>query len=55
MCGCSIAVANALPVVKKRVDFITRGAHGDGVLEIIDNLLGSDLASPDARLFRRND
>ncbi len=38
-CGCGVAVANALPSLKSSADFITRGAHGDGVAEIIDLLL----------------
>ncbi len=44
LCGCSVAVANALPALKKRVDHVTSGDHGTGVVELIERLLGSDLA-----------
>ena len=43
-CGCSAAVANALPPVKERADIVTAGDHGAGVIEIIDRLLANDLA-----------
>jgi len=36
LCGCSVAVGNALPAVKQRADFVTRGTHGAGVAELID-------------------
>lgn len=39
LCGYSVAVANALPQLKERVDFVTRGDHGAGVAELIDMLL----------------
>jgi HAD superfamily hydrolase (TIGR01484 family) len=44
MCGCSVAVANALESVKEAADMVTRGARGDGVRELIDELMASDLA-----------
>ena len=44
MCGCSVAVANALDSVKAEADLVTRGARGDGVRELIERLLESDLA-----------
>jgi hypothetical protein len=44
MCGCSVAVANALDSVKAEADMVTRGAGGDGVRELIEQLLASDLA-----------
>ena len=40
MCGLSVAVANALPAIKEKVRFITKGDHGDGVAELIGRLLG---------------
>ena len=43
MCGCSVAVANALDSVKSEADMVTRGARGDGVRELIEQLLASDL------------
>lgn len=44
ICGFSVAVANALPMVKERVDWVTQGDRGDGVAEIIEQLLNSDLS-----------
>ena len=39
ICGLSVAVANALPAIKEKVQIITRGDHGDGVVELIERLL----------------
>jgi phosphoglycolate phosphatase (TIGR01487 family) len=39
VCGLSVAVANALPVIKERVDMVTSGDHGKGVEELIEWLL----------------
>ena len=44
MCGCSVAVANALDSVKAEADLVTSGARGDAVRELIKHLLASDLA-----------
>jgi hydroxymethylpyrimidine pyrophosphatase-like HAD family hydrolase len=41
-CGCGVAVANALPSVKSRAQLVTRGAHGAGVVEVIEQLLAND-------------
>lgn len=41
VCGCGVAVANALPSVKSCTDLVTRGTHGTGVIEVIDQLLAS--------------
>jgi hydroxymethylpyrimidine pyrophosphatase-like HAD family hydrolase len=38
-CGLSVAVANALPVVKEAADMVTQHPHGAGVAELIDRLL----------------
>jgi HAD superfamily hydrolase (TIGR01484 family) len=43
LCECSVAVANALPMVKQRVDWATQGKQGAGVIELIDHLVASDL------------
>ncbi len=43
VCGCSAAVANALPSVKSSVDVVAIGAHGAGVAEILDRMLAGDL------------
>jgi HAD superfamily hydrolase (TIGR01484 family) len=52
MCECSVAVANALPALKERVDLVTKGDHGAGVEELIEKLLSEDLASLSPRLKR---
>jgi hydroxymethylpyrimidine pyrophosphatase-like HAD family hydrolase len=48
VCGLPVAVANALPSVRKRAAFVTAGARGAGVAELIDLLLATDLAEFDA-------
>jgi hydroxymethylpyrimidine pyrophosphatase-like HAD family hydrolase len=50
-CGCSVAVANALPIVKQHADLITRGDHGAGVVELADRLLTDDLVDVGRRLL----
>lgn len=52
MCECSVAVANALPALKERADFITVSSHGQGVEELIEKLLTDDLASIAPKLKR---
>lgn len=42
ICGCGIAVANALPKLKERADFITKSPNGKGVVELIDQLLANN-------------
>lgn len=49
MCECSVAVANALPAVKERCDWVTQGDHGRGVTELIDRLVANDLADVETR------
>lgn len=44
LCGCSAAVANALPTLKQHADLITEGAEGQGVVELIHRLLADDLS-----------
>lgn len=41
-CGLSVAVANALPVVKEMADIVTQHPRGAGVAELIDLLLCDD-------------
>jgi HAD superfamily hydrolase (TIGR01484 family) len=43
LCECSVAVANALPMLIERADFVTQGCRGEGVQEIIDALITTDL------------
>jgi len=49
---CGVAVANALPALKEKADLVTRGDHGAGVVELIDELLKDDLRVFDERLER---
>ena len=42
-CGFGVAVANALPMLKERADFVTKGARGDGVAELIDLILADEV------------
>lgn len=44
ICGCSVAVANALPSLKERVDWVTEGDHGQGIRELVRELVQNDLA-----------
>jgi hydroxymethylpyrimidine pyrophosphatase-like HAD family hydrolase len=49
---CGVAVANALPALKKRADIVTQHDHGEGVAELIEQLLQNDLQSYDDKLTR---
>ena len=53
-CECSVAVANALDSVKARVDLVTDGDHGAGVVELIDRMIASDLEEIAPRLTRHH-
>jgi HAD superfamily hydrolase (TIGR01484 family) len=54
LCECGVAVSNALPTLKDAADFVTEGARGAGVVELIDALLADDLAGQESRLARRH-
>jgi hydroxymethylpyrimidine pyrophosphatase-like HAD family hydrolase len=41
-CGCSAAVANALPSLKQSVDLVLEKARGAGVIEFIDRIRAGD-------------
>lgn len=45
-CGYAVAVANALPALKEKAHFVTEGAAGDGVAELIDLLIADKLQQP---------
>jgi HAD superfamily hydrolase (TIGR01484 family) len=53
-CECAIAVANALPMLQERADWITPQEHGAGVRALIDRLVTADLADLDACLQRHH-
>lgn len=42
-CECAVAVANAVPSLKKNVAWVTSGEAGQGVRELIDELITDDL------------
>ncbi|MCO6411112.1 MAG: HAD-IIB family hydrolase [Thiogranum sp.] len=42
-CECAVAVSNATPSIQRLVARVTRGVAGDGVAELIDDLVGDDL------------
>src|SRR5713101_6545977 len=54
LCECGVAVANALPLVQERADWVTPARNGDGVIQLIDKLIAGDLADLDARLSRHS-
>ncbi|MEO7774770.1 MAG: HAD-IIB family hydrolase, partial [Steroidobacteraceae bacterium] len=51
-CECGVAVANAVPSLKKIASFVTGGANGNGVAELIDELIANDLHRMEGRLER---
>jgi HAD superfamily hydrolase (TIGR01484 family) len=53
LCECSFAVANALPIVKQRADWITERGHGAGVAELVEKIIASDLRELEPRLERQ--
>jgi HAD superfamily hydrolase (TIGR01484 family) len=53
-CECALAVDNALPALKERADRVTRGDHGAGVVELIDQLTEDDLAGLAPKLARHD-
>nr|WP_210336437.1 HAD family hydrolase [Rhodomicrobium vannielii] len=44
MCGCAVAVANALPSVKKAADVVLDKPRGDGVRDLVDRICREDSA-----------
>ena len=51
-CECAVAVANAVPSIKANVAFVTTAEHGDGVIELIDELIADDLRRLEGSLTR---
>ncbi len=52
VCECSVAVGNALSMVKERADFSTVADRGAGVVELIEKLVADDLRELEPRLAR---
>lgn len=48
LCGCAVAVANALPSLKDESDWVTVKARGDGVADLIDRMIATDLVDIEA-------
>jgi HAD superfamily hydrolase (TIGR01484 family) len=44
MSECAVAVANAIPALRERADYVTRAPSGDGVIEFIEEHLTNDCA-----------
>jgi phosphoglycolate phosphatase (TIGR01487 family) len=51
---CPVAVANALDAIKEVAAFVTKAPAGDGVVELIEELVANDLAHVDGRLIHRH-
>ena len=49
---CAVAVANALPSLKSMADWVTSKGHGQGVGQLVDQLIADDLAHLDEQLTR---
>jgi HAD superfamily hydrolase (TIGR01484 family) len=54
LCECAVAVANALPMLQERADWVTQRDHGGGVIECINQLIASDLREFEPQLERHN-
>jgi hydroxymethylpyrimidine pyrophosphatase-like HAD family hydrolase len=44
LCGCGVAVANALPLLKESADFVTEEPRGIGVASLVRRMIADDLA-----------
>jgi hydroxymethylpyrimidine pyrophosphatase-like HAD family hydrolase len=44
LCECAVAVANAVDAVKAKADFVTPAATAAGVIQLIDELIATDLS-----------
>jgi HAD superfamily hydrolase (TIGR01484 family) len=52
-CECSVAVENALEALKEKTDWVTAGADGEGMVELIRSLVATDLEFLAERLPHR--
>jgi hypothetical protein len=43
-CGLGVAVANAVPALKKQADLVMLSPRGQGIVELVDQILTTDLA-----------
>lgn len=51
-CECAVAVANAAPSTKAIAAFVTSAANGNGVVELVDELIADDLQRTTGQLPR---
>ena len=51
---CPVAVANAIDAIKEAAAFVTQSSAGDGVIELIDDLIATDLENVDPLLHRHH-
>jgi len=51
-CECGVAVANAVSSLKDSAAFVTRASNGDGVAELIDELIANDLERMEGKIER---
>ncbi len=54
LCECAAAVGNAVPTIKKHVDFFAKGTYGEGVVELAERLVEDDLVRLESRLTRHH-
>ena len=54
LCECSVAVANAVPMLKEAADWMTLKDHGAGVQELVQALIKNDLADLEGGLSRHH-
>jgi hydroxymethylpyrimidine pyrophosphatase-like HAD family hydrolase/energy-coupling factor transporter ATP-binding protein EcfA2 len=51
-CECGVAVANAVDSLKNAADMVTRGRNGEGVAELVDELIRTDLRALEGKVER---
>jgi len=54
MCECAVAVADAVPALRERADYVTRGMAAQGTVEFIEEHLLNDLVDIMPRLVRHH-
>jgi hydroxymethylpyrimidine pyrophosphatase-like HAD family hydrolase len=54
LCECAVAVADAVPALRDRADYVTRGPSGRGVVEFIEEHLLHDLVTLLPRITRHD-
>lgn len=50
LCECAVAVANAVPSIRELAAFTTKSESGQGVAELIDELISNDLSRMEGQL-----